>query len=281
MPSPDARLPFFDTHAHLNLLPPELPADAAFQGARERGLEGLVNIGTRIASSRESVDLAARLPNVWATVGIHPFEAATLTPESLGELRDLAASPRVVGIGETGIDRADFAESPLEVQAASLRAHIALARERGLPLILHCREAFAPLFSLLDSESLPDRRGVFHCFTGSRTEAFGALDRGFYLSFSGIVTLRTRRPFGSSFRSFRRTGSSWRPIAPIWLPFPTAARPTSPPIFPKPSKSAPNPGARTRKPFPAGSWTIPGSSSPSISRQGASLPRKERPWPAS
>ena len=100
-------LPFFDTHAHLNLLPPELPADAAFLGARERVLEGLVNIGTRIASSRESVDLAARLPNVWATVGIHPFEAATLTPESLGELRDLAASPRVVGIGETGIDRAE------------------------------------------------------------------------------------------------------------------------------------------------------------------------------
>ena len=190
MSSSDARLPFFDTHAHLNLLPPELPADAAFLGARERGLEGLVNIGTRIASSRESVDLAARLPGVWATVGIHPSEAATLTPESLGELRDLAASPRVVGIGETGIDRADFAETPLEVQAASLRAHIALARERGLPLILHCREAFEPLFELLDSESLPDRRGVFHCFTGNRKEAFGALDRGFYLSFSGIVTFK-------------------------------------------------------------------------------------------
>ena len=185
-----ALLPFFDTHAHLNLLPPELPADAAFSGARERGLVGLVNIGTRIASSRESVDLAARLPGVWATVGIHPSEAATLTTESLTDLRHLAASPRVVGIGETGIDRADFAETPLEVQAESLRAHIALARETDLPLILHCREAFAPLFSLLDSESLSERRGVFHCFTGSREEAFGALDRGFYLSFSGIVTFK-------------------------------------------------------------------------------------------
>ncbi len=190
MASSDVVLPFFDTHAHLNLLPPEMPADEAYRKAREGGLAGLVNIGTRIASSRESIDLAARLPGVWATVGIHPSEASTLTSATREELALLAAAPRVVGIGETGIDRADFEETPLEVQAASLRAHIALARETDLPLILHCREAFEPLFALLDSERLSGRRGVFHCFTGSREEAFGALDRGFYLSFSGIVTFK-------------------------------------------------------------------------------------------
>ena len=191
MASPEPTLPFFDTHAHLNLLPPELPAGEAYRRAQEAGLAGLVNIGTRIASSRESVDLAARLPGVWATVGIHPSEAASLTSEAREELARLATSPRVVGIGETGIDRADFEETPLEVQAESLRAHIALAQKSRLPLILHCREAFGPLFSLLDSENLSERRGVFHCFTGSRAEAFGALDRGFYLSFSGIVTFKS------------------------------------------------------------------------------------------
>lgn len=191
MSSETAALPFFDTHAHLNLLPPEVPASEAYRRARDRGLVGLVNIGTRLESSRESVELASSLPGVWATVGIHPSEAATLSSSGLTELSLLAGSPRVVGVGETGLDSADMAETPLEVQEASLRAHIALARERNLPLILHCRDAFAPLFSVLDGEPLSPRRGVFHCFTGSREEAFGALDRGFFLSFSGIVTFKS------------------------------------------------------------------------------------------
>ena len=233
MTASDATLPFFDTHAHLNLLPPEIPADQAFQSARARGLEGLVNIGTRIASSRESVDFAARLPGVWATVGIHPSEAATLTPEAREELARLASSPRVVGIGETGIDRADFQETPLEVQAESLRAHIALARERDLPLILHCREAFDPLFSLLDSERLPDRRGVFHCFTGSLSEAFGALDRGFYLSFSGIVTFKNAASLRELLPEIPADRILLETDCPYLAPVPYRGKPNQPAFLPE------------------------------------------------
>ncbi len=183
-------LPFFDTHAHLNLLPEDRPAEEAYRRAVSLGMAGLVNIGTRVASSKESIALAERLPNVWATVGIHPSEAAGVDEEELKSLDFLSRHPRVVGIGETGLDRADIPETPLSVQEAGLRAHVRLAQERDLPLILHCRDAFEPLFAVLDSEKLPERRGVFHCFTGSREEAFGALDRGFYLSFSGIVTFK-------------------------------------------------------------------------------------------
>ena len=190
MRGPTLPVPFFDTHAHLNLLPAECPFEEAYARAVEGGLAGLVNIGTRIESSRESIALSERFSRVWATVGIHPSEAHGMTLEATEILDDLSLNPRVVGIGETGLDAGDFPETPLAVQAESLVRHIALARKRNLPLILHCREAFGPLFDILDSEPLPERRGVFHCFTGSAKEAREALDRGFYLSLSGIVTFK-------------------------------------------------------------------------------------------
>jgi TatD DNase family protein len=190
MSGPASSLRVFDSHAHLNLLPPTRPFEEALDRAVTEGLAGLVNIGTRIESSRESIGLAERFPNVWATVGIHPSEASSMTVPAGKTLEELSFHRKVVGIGETGLDVSDIPETPMEVQMSSLVGHIALARSRNLPLILHCREAFVPLFEILDSEPLPERRGVFHCFTGGLQEAEMALDRGFYLSFSGIVTFK-------------------------------------------------------------------------------------------
>ncbi|MEC4682337.1 MAG: TatD family hydrolase [Nitrospirota bacterium] len=190
MTAPGPSLRFFDTHAHLNLLPPDCPFEEAFERAISKGLSGLVNIGTRIDSSRESIALADRFDNIWATVGIHPSEAASMTGSARETLDELSRHPKVVGVGETGLDVADIPETPMEIQRHALVGHLELAFSRNLPLILHCRDAFVPLFDILDSETLPERRGVFHCFTGGSSEAKGALDRGFYLSFSGIVTFR-------------------------------------------------------------------------------------------
>ncbi len=225
--------PFFDTHAHLNLLPAELPAEEAYGRAVSRGLRGLVNIGTRLDSSRESIALAARLPHVWATVGIHPSEAASLDPAVLTELSALSLEPRVVGIGETGLDIADIPETPLAVQEASLREHVRLARKVNLPLILHCRDAFDPLFAVLDDETLPDRRGVFHCFTGSREEAFGALDRGFWLSFSGIVTFKSAQGLRDLLPAVPRDRILLETDCPFLAPVPFRGKTNEPALLPE------------------------------------------------
>ncbi len=226
-------VPFFDTHAHLNLLPPELAGEEAYARAVSRGLRGLVNIGTRLESSRESIALAARLPHVWATVGIHPSEAASLDPSALTELSALSREPRVVGIGETGLDVADIPETPLAVQEASLREHVRLARTVNLPLILHCRDAFAPLFSVLDEEPLPERRGVFHCFTGSREEAFGALDRGFWLSFSGIVTFKNAQGLRDLLPAVPRDRILLETDCPFLAPVPFRGKTNEPALLPE------------------------------------------------
>lgn len=226
-------LPFFDTHAHLNLLPAELPGEESYARAVSRGLRGLVNIGTRLESSRESIALAARLPRVWATVGIHPSEAASLDPAARTELESLSREPRVVGIGETGLDKADIPETPLAVQEASLREHVRLARQRNLPLILHCRDAFDPLFAVLDEEPLPERRGVFHCFTGSRTEAFGALDRGFWLSFSGIVTFKNAQGLRDLLPAVPRDRILLETDCPFLAPVPFRGKTNEPALLPE------------------------------------------------
>ncbi len=226
-------IPFFDTHAHLNLLPPEISAREAYDRAVLRGMAGLVNIGTRLASSRESIALAARLPHVWATVGIHPSEAASLDPSALTELSALSREPRVVGIGETGLDVADIPETPLAVQEASLREHVRLARTVNLPLILHCRDAFGPIFSVLDSESLSPRRGVFHCFTGNREEAFGALDRGFWLSFSGILTFKNAQGLRDLLPGIPRDRILLETDCPYLAPVPFRGKTNEPALLPE------------------------------------------------
>lgn len=182
-------LPFIDSHAHLNLMPPESPPDRTLERARKTGLVALVNVGTDRERSRESVRLAVTLPDVYATVGLHPGDAHLWDRETEQEFRELAGEKRVVAIGETGLDFS-YSEPPKSVQEASFAEHISLARDRDLPLVIHCREAFERVFALLESQPLSSRPGVFHCFTGSWQEARKALDMGFFLSFSGIVTFK-------------------------------------------------------------------------------------------
>lgn len=191
---------FIDSHAHLNLMPEGYAPDDVFGRSRKAGLEALVNVGTDIARSRESISLAEKNSRIFATVGLHPSEAHLWNGETLQTIAELARSPRVVAIGETGLDFS-YPEPSREDQERAFRGHIALARRLGLPLVIHCRDAFDRLFAILSEEALPSPPGVLHCFTGDEKAARTAVELGFYISFSGIVTFNN----ASALRAVART----------------------------------------------------------------------------
>jgi TatD DNase family protein len=162
-------------------------ADAAIERARAAGVVGMVVVGTDAESSRAAIDLAARHPDVRATVGLHPHEASRLEAE-WPALLELAREPGVVAIGEAGFDL-HYRHSEPDAQDAAFRAQIRLAHELDLALVIHSREAWDDTFRVLEEESPPGRT-VFHCFTGGPAEAARALALGAYVSFSGIVSFK-------------------------------------------------------------------------------------------
>jgi TatD DNase family protein len=176
-----------DTHAHLHL--PHFDADRERVLARDfaMGVTGIVEV----CIAREHWPLVARLaqadPRVVATAGIHPHEAARVTPDDLAALEPCYELPFVVAIGETGIDTyRDYA--PLAAQQGLFRAQVGAARSTGLPLVVHCRAAFAEVFEILDREGGGNVRGVFHCFSGGPAEAREVFARGFLVGLGGAVT---------------------------------------------------------------------------------------------
>ncbi|HEY3722054.1 MAG TPA: TatD family hydrolase [Acidimicrobiia bacterium] len=174
-----------DSHCHL---PPDGPeADLVLDRARAGGVEWMVCVGTDLESSRAAVALAARHPDVRATVGLHPHDASRLEAE-WPALVELASAPEVVAIGEAGFDL-HYNHSRFDEQEAAFRAQIQLAHATDRALVIHSREAWDDTFRVLADERVP-RRTVFHCFTGGAAEAERGLDAGAYLSFSGIVTFK-------------------------------------------------------------------------------------------
>jgi TatD DNase family protein len=186
-------LHWVDAHCHLQLEIGEArfsPDDAAaqVQRARDAGVEWMVCVGTGLETSRQAVDLASRYDDVYATVGLHPHDATNLDAEWDG-IAALAAGERVVAIGEAGFDL-HYTHSPRAEQDDAFRRHVRLAHEVDRPLMIHSREAWDDTFRVLDAEGVPART-IFHCFTGGPVEARAALDRGCYLSFSGIVSFKS------------------------------------------------------------------------------------------
>jgi len=176
-----------DTHAHLD--DPKLAAreDEVLARAREAGLVAIVSVGADVASSRQAVGIAARHPEVFAAVGVHPHDARTVAEADWAELERLATSDRVVAIGECGLDYyRDL--SPRPVQQAVFARHIALAADLGLPLVVHCRDAYRECFEVLRSEGEPPLRGVVHCFQGDNWAARTALDLGLHIGIGGSIT---------------------------------------------------------------------------------------------
>ncbi|WP_334110355.1 TatD family hydrolase [Thermodesulfitimonas autotrophica] len=182
-----------DTHCHLDDERYETDRAAVVARARAAGVTRLVTVGYDLASSRRTVELAAALPGVYAVVGVHPHDAAGVSPEYLEELRRLAREPCVVAIGEIGLDfYRDL--SPRPAQREVFVAQLNLARELGLPVVIHCREALGEVYAILRREAV-GLSGVMHCFSGGWEEARRFLALGFYLSVAGPVTFAgARRP---------------------------------------------------------------------------------------
>ena len=176
-----------DTHCHTQEQMVETGSDELLQRAREAGVERFVVIGTDVDTSAQAVATAASHPDVWATIGLHPHDAATgvHTIEPLLTSGDLS---RVVAIGECGLDY-HYENSPRAEQRTAFARQIALAKQHGLSMVVHTRDAWDDTFEVLDGEGMPAET-IIHCFTGGPDEARRCLDRGAYLSFSGIVTFK-------------------------------------------------------------------------------------------
>jgi TatD DNase family protein len=181
-----------DSHCHLQLeigvarFSPD-DADAQVERARDAGVEWMVCVGTGLETSGQALELATRYDDVYATVGLHPHDAIQLD-DAWDGLAALAVADRCVAIGEAGFDL-HYEHSPRAEQEAAFRRQIRLATEVDRPLMIHSRNAWDDTFRVLDDEGVPART-IFHCFTGGPGEARAALDRGCYLSFSGIVSFK-------------------------------------------------------------------------------------------
>jgi TatD DNase family protein len=176
-----------DSHCHLDFPDFAPERDAVIGRAFAAGIGTMLTICTRLDQFDGVRTIAESDPRIWCSVGAHPHEAADHATLIADRLVALAAHPRVVGIGETGLDF-HYDLSPHDVQERVFRAHIAASQATGLPQIIHAREADSEIAAILAAEKPPP--GVLHCFTGSRALAEAAVDLGFYISISGIVTFR-------------------------------------------------------------------------------------------
>jgi TatD DNase family protein len=185
------RAPLIDSHCHLDEARFAPDRDAVVERAVAAGVTRMITIGASgpLEANDAALALAERHPNVWATVGIHPHVANTVSAAALERLGQLAESPRVVAIGETGLDYF-YDHSPRPVQQEAFRLFIALARRRRLPLSVHLRDAYADALDILRGERAGEIGGVIHCFSGDRAQARAFLDLEFDVSFSGIITFK-------------------------------------------------------------------------------------------
>ncbi len=184
---------FVDSHCHLNYKGLVEDQAAVLERARAAGVDTMLNISTREREWDEIVATAEREPDVWASIGIHPHEADAHPDVDTAKLIERAAHPRVIAIGETGLDYY-YDHSDRDRQQLIFRSHIAASRQTGLPLIVHTRDAEADTAEILTDEMGKGAfGGVIHCFTASASFGQIALDLGFYISISGIVTFKNAK----------------------------------------------------------------------------------------
>jgi len=225
-----------DTHCHLDFRAFDEDRDAVLARAWEAGLTRVLNPGIDLESSRRAVALAERHANVFAAVGVHPNDAATWDDHTLDELRALAAHPKVVAIGEIGLDYYRD-RAPHDLQDRVFRAQLDLAAETGLPVIVHVREAMADVLAVLQewvtalraAESpLSERPGVLHSFFGTADDAAQALEMGFYLGITGPVTFKNAGEQQRLVSGLPLTGLLIETDAPFLTPHPHRGRRNEP-----------------------------------------------------
>ncbi|GEQ96790.1 TatD-related deoxyribonuclease [Iodidimonas gelatinilytica] len=179
-----------DSHCHLNYEGLKHDVDAVVERARRAGVGTFLSINTKLREYEEITALVERFPDVFGTVGIHPHEAENETGIGAQSLIERTHHPKIVGIGETGLDYF-YDNAPRDLQKTSFLEHIAAARETGLPLIVHTRDAEADTYEIMTQElEKGPFKAVIHCFTGSQPFMKQMVDLGFYISLSGIVTFK-------------------------------------------------------------------------------------------
>ncbi|MGY1820442.1 TatD family hydrolase [Geodermatophilus sp. SYSU D00079] len=239
-PSPEPLpSPAVDSHTHLDItldsdrLPDPAVVDAEIAAAAAVGVPRLVQVGVDVGSSRWSAELAARHPNVLAAVAVHPNEAGAgaADDDALAEIDRLAALPRVRAVGETGLDRFRTGPEGWAAQEASFRAHIRIAKEHRVALVIHDRDAHEEILRVLEDEGAPEHT-VFHCFSGDAAFAKACVERGYVLSFAGTLT------FGNA--GYLREAAALTPLdqllvetdSPFLTPMPHRGRPNASRLVP-------------------------------------------------
>ncbi|WP_168915159.1 TatD family hydrolase [Microcella flavibacter] len=239
-PSPEALVvPVYDNHTHLEIADGENPMHYRehLDRASAVGVRGVVQVGTDVLTSRWSAAIAAREPRVLAAVAIHPNEAPALARSgeldaALAVIDELAAQPRVVAIGETGLDyfRTE-GESDRRAQLDAFEAHIALAKKHGLALQIHDRDAHDDVVATLKRVGAPERT-VFHCFSGDIELASLCAENGWFASFAGTVTFKSARNLREALEILPRALLLVETDAPYLTPHPFRGRPNSPYLLP-------------------------------------------------
>ena len=184
-------LGLIDSHAHIQGLEYASEVDAVVKRAREAGVDKIIVVGGagELSSNAAALALAKSYPNLYATVGMHPHEAKDVGEDEFENLRELTADPKVIAVGETGLDFY-YDHSPRDTQRKIFARFIRMARETKLPLVVHERDAHPDVADLLRQEGGGQVRGVIHCFTGDYEAARSYLNLGFYISFTGIITFK-------------------------------------------------------------------------------------------
>ncbi len=228
MPSPYLPAMLVDSHCHLNYPKLVERQGEVLAAARAAGVTTMLNISTRESEWGEIVATAEREPDVWASIGIHPHEADDHPDVDTAKLVNAARHPRVVGIGETGLDYY-YDHSDRAQQQRSFRAHIAASRETGLPTIIHTRDAEDDTYAILVDEA---QRSAFpaliHCFTASADFADKVLALGLSISISGIVTFKNARDLQETAKSIPSDRLLIETDAPFLAPAPHRGRPCEP-----------------------------------------------------
>ncbi|MCM3006897.1 TatD family hydrolase [Priestia koreensis] len=182
----------FDTHVHLNAEQYDEDLQEVIDRALEAGVENMVVVGFDEETINKAMELVERYDFLYASVGWHPVDAIDMTDEHLAWLEELAAHPKVVALGEMGLDY-HWDKSPKDVQKEVFRKQIRLARKVNLPIIIHNRDATEDVVEILSEENVKEVGGIMHCFTGSLEVAKQCMDMNMYISYGGPVTFKNAK----------------------------------------------------------------------------------------
>ncbi len=225
---PPPRIPgLFDSHCHLDYPPAQDNILGCLARGEAVGVEQFMHIGCSVNRIDPAVAIARTHPQVYAAIGIHPHDASDLTDEVLARITTYARDPKVVAIGETGLDY-HYNRSPRDIQRSAMTQQIMLAKDLDMPLVLHIRDAHEDAFAILAQTPPRENPGVVHCFTGTLAESKRWLDLGWHISFSGIVTFKTAKALREAATECPEDRILLETDAPFLAPEPNRGRPNEP-----------------------------------------------------